>query len=293
MTHCGVFSISGRPNVGKSTLFNRLLKTHISSVTSKPRTTRTNIRGICNADGEQLVLVDTPGIHARSRYMLDRLDIDNAQWALESADLVVQMVEHKRWLPGDQNVLDRIIEAKKPCVLVLNKVDLLRDKRELLKTISEAAGRHDFSEIFPLSALHDSSLADFQELLMKRLPEGDFLYRKNEITDRKQEALAADMVREQFMRELKKELPHVIHVSTEQFERKNDVLHIHVQVLVERASQRLILLGKGGERLKRVSIKARKSIEAISGEHVYLRLWIKVRRGWQKETVARVGLAGM
>ncbi len=291
MTRCGVFSISGRPNVGKSTLFNRLLKTHISSVTSKSRTTRSNIRGICNADGEQLVLVDTPGMHARSRYTLDQLDINNAQWALESADLVVLMVEHKRWLPGDQNVLDRIIAAKKPCVLVLNKVDLLRDKRELLEAIAEVAARHDFAEIFPLSALHDSSLADFQVLLMKHLPEGDFLYQKDELTDRKHEALAADMVREQFMRELKEELPHVIHVSTNRFEVKNEVLHIHVQVLVERASQRLILLGKGGDRLKRVSIRARQSIEAIVNQHVHLRLWIKVRRGWQKENTERFDLA--
>lgn len=280
---CGFIALVGRPNVGKSTLFNRLVAAHLSPVTHKPQTTRYNIRGVLTRGSRQLVFVDTPGLHRRARYALNRVLNRNVLQALKNLDAVVMMAVYDRWLPADEAVLKIAAACGKPVFLVLNKVDHARDKSDLLECIAAASKRHDFKEIFPLSALRDDSFDKLIEALSQCLPHADFLFDEDQLSDRSERFIVAELVREQLMMELHQELPYTMHVEIESFEERGAVAHISAVVFVEKENQRAIAVGRGGARLKRVGMRARREVEKILGRRVFLRLWVKTKRDWQQD----------
>lgn len=281
--HCGFVALTGRPNVGKSTLFNRLIGAHLSPVTHKPQTTRYNVRGILSESRRQMIFVDTPGLHRRARHSLDRVMNRNALRALDDVDAVAMMVAYDRWLPEDEAVLEAVKACGKPAFLLLNKVDRARDKSALLGLIRAASRRHDFKEIFPLSALRDAGFSGLTAALGECLPVRDFVFEPDQLSDRSERFLAAELVREQLMLELHQELPYAAHVEVERFEERSPGARISAVILVEKENHRAIVIGRGGVRLKRVGTRARREIERLTGKRVFLQLWVKARSAWRRD----------
>ena len=278
VTRCGFVAIVGRPNVGKSTLFNRLIETHLSPVTHKPQTTRCNIRGILTSANNQIILVDTPGLHRKIYRPLNRVLIDNVYHALSEVDVVVMMTMQGVWLKEDAMVLERIQETGKPCFLVLNKMDLLADKEQILPTLRRVQDKHAFQEIFPLSALKDRDFGTLIQAIASQLPKRKFIFTEGQISDQSERFLVGELIREQAMQELNQELPYIIHLQIDEFKERADIVHIQVTLFVEKEQQRSIVIGTGGRKLKRISMRARKHIESLLGKQVYLRVWVKVKK---------------
>ena len=280
---CGFVALVGRPNVGKSTLFNRLVGAHLSPVTHKPQTTRYNIRGVLTRRSWQMIFLDTPGLHRRAPRLLNRILNKNALRAFDNVDAVVMMVAYDRWLDADETVLAAAKDCGMPTLLVLNKIDRARDKSVLLNVIAAAARRHDFKEIFPLSALQDTGFDELIKALVGYLPDRDFIFGENQLSDRSERFVVAELVREQVMLELHQELPYATHVEIEQFEERASVVHISAVIFVEKNQQRAIVIGHGGARLKRIGTRARHRAERLLGRHVFMQLWVKTRREWQRD----------
>ena len=280
---CGFVALVGRPNVGKSTLFNRLVGAHLSAVTHKPQTTRYNIRGVLTQSHRQMIFVDTPGLHRRVRHSLSRVLNRNALRVLPDVDIAVMIAVCDRWLDEDETVLNAVSACGKPALLVLNKVDRVRDKTALLETIANLSRKHDFAEIFPLSALRDTDFDHFTREIGARLPKGGFIFDEDRLSDRSERFIAAELVREQLMLELHQELPYAAHVEIERFEKRTPVVHVSAVIFVEKANQRAIVIGRGGGRLKRVGRRARTGIEELLGKRVFLQLWVKTRSAWRND----------
>ena len=289
-TRCGVVAIVGRPNVGKSTLLNHLLGQKVSITSRKPQTTRHRILGISTQDGVQAVFVDTPGLHdlpGRGR-SLNRLMNESVHHALQGVDLVLLVAEGVAWNEGDGRVLEAVKGAASsaapppPVVLLLNKVDLLADKTRLLPHIEHLASRYPFAEVMPLSALGGHNMSALQQVVAERLPPGPFMFPAEQITDRSSRFLAAVLIREKVTRQLGDELPYEAMVEIETFRQDADLLTVRGIVLVERAGQKRILIGKEGARLKRIGSAARLDLERAFACKVMLELWVKVRGGWSK-----------
>ncbi|GBD13371.1 GTPase Era [bacterium HR24] len=283
----GAVAIVGRPNVGKSTLLNQLLQFKVSAVAPKPQTTRENVRGILTGDGYQVVLLDTPGYLGRPAHLLDQQMVRLARDAIVEADLVVLMVEPRP--PGDieENILRLLEQESKPALLAINKVDTVRNKAELLPVMDEYARRFPFREIVPISALRADGVGLLLQLVVRHLPEGEPLYPPDEVTDRSERALAADIVREEVYRLYRQEVPYAVAVAIDEF-REQDAEHggkdyIRALVFVEREGQKGILIGRGGQALKQVGSRAREQLEHLLGRPIYLELWVKVRPGWRKD----------
>ena len=281
--HCGFIALLGRPNVGKSTLFNRLIGAHLSPVTHKPQTTRYNIRGVLTQGPRQMIFVDTPGLHRQARRSLNRIQNKNALQALIDLDAVVMMATYDRWLPEDENVLKAVAACGKPVFLVLNKVDRAHRKSDLLEAIAAASQRHDFKEIFPLSALRDADFNRLIKAVSSYMPRADFIFNEGQLSDRSERFIVAELVREQLMIELHQELPYAMHVELEKFEERESAVHISAVIFVEKDNQRGIVIGSGGARLKRIGTRARQEIERLLGRRVFLRLWVKTKSGWQQD----------
>ncbi len=280
---CGFVALVGRPNVGKSTLFNRLVGAHLSPVTHKPQTTRYNIRGVLTQPSRQMIFLDTPGLHRRAHRSLNRILNNNVLRALTGVDVVVMMAVHDCWLPADEAVLAAAKRCDRPVFLVLNKVDRARDKSALLAILAAAARRHDFKEIFPLSALRDADFGKFTRTLAAYLPQRDFIFDEDQLSDRSERFIVAELVREQVMLELHQELPYAAHVEIEKFEERTPVVHISAVIFVEKSNQRAIVIGHGGARLKRIGTRSRRDAERLLGRRVYLRLWVKTKSAWQRD----------
>jgi GTP-binding protein Era len=283
----GAVAIVGRPNVGKSTLLNQLLQFKVSAVSPRPQTTRQNVRGILTGDGFQVVFLDTPGYLGRPAHLLDQRMVRLARDAVVEADLVVLMVEPRP--PGDieEMLMDLIAAERKPALLAINKVDTLRNKAELLPVMDEYSRRHPFREIVPVSALKADGLDLLLQLIVRHLPEGPALYPPEEVTDRSERSLAADIVREEVYHLYRQEVPYAVAVAIDEF-RERDAEHggkdyIRALVFVEREGQKGILIGKGGQALKQVGSRARQQLELLLGRPVFLELWVKVRPGWRKD----------
>ena len=281
---CGFVALVGRPNVGKSTLFNRLVGAHLSPVTHKPQTSRYNIRGVFTQNHLQIIFVDTPGLHHRGRHILNKILNKNALRALHDVDVVVAMAVSNRWLPEDESVLEAIRICEKPAFLVLNKVDRINNKSDLLGILSTARDRHDFKEIFPLSALRDTDFDQLIKSLEKYLPERNFIFENDQLSDRSERFIVAELIREKLMIELNQELPYATHIEIEKFEEKNQITHISAIIFVEKVNQRAIVIGHQGNRLKRVGTCARSGIENFLGQHVFLQLWVKTKSTWQHDS---------
>jgi len=278
---CGFVAFVGRPNVGKSTLLNRLLGHKLSITSRKPQTTRHRIMGIDTLENTQLIYVDTPGLHKLEARAINRLMNRAASSSIADVDLVVFVVEPGRWTEDDQLVLDHIKAANRPAVLFINKVDQLKDKESLLPELQALSQRHDFQQIIPGSALKGKQIDELKSYLLSAMPEGEFVFPDDYYTDRSERFLAAEIISEKLIRQLGDELPYSITVEIEQFkEDKKGLLNINGLILVERKGQKSIVIGKGGSRLKQVGTDARKDMKRLFGQKVFLELWVKVKDGW-------------
>lgn len=279
----GFVGLVGRPNVGKSTLLNALLGQKVSIVTRKPQTTRHRILGIHNLPGAQIAYVDTPGLHRGKRSAMNRYLNEAAASALADVDALVFVVDGGRWTEEDDAVLERLRQVPSPVVLVINKVDRLRDKRRLLPLIERLGALHDFAAVVPLSAERADNLLALEEELLKLLPEGPALFPRDQVTDRGERFMAAELVREQLMAALGEELPYASTVEIEAFEQAGRLRRIAAVIWVERPGQRRIVIGEGGKRIKHVGRAARQEMERLFDGRVYLQLWVKVREGWSDD----------
>lgn len=280
---CGYVALIGRPNVGKSTLMNQLIGQKISITSNKPQTTRHRIIGIRSEADYQAVFVDTPGIHLQAKKAVNRYMNRAAKSALDDVDLVVFVIEAGRWTPEDEHVLRQLKGVKQPVILALNKIDFIKDKDALLPLLQQLSGKHDFAALVPLSALKRTNLDEVLKVIAAQLPENPPLYDDDQITDRSSRFLAAEIVREKLMRTLGQELPYALTVEIEQFKEEENLLDIAALIWLERESQKSIVIGKGGELLKKVGQQARADMEALFQSKVFLRLWVKVKEGWSDD----------
>ncbi|HYC48381.1 MAG TPA: GTPase Era [Burkholderiales bacterium] len=281
----GTVAIVGRPNVGKSTLLNRLVGQKVSITSRKPQTTRNRITGILTRPGAQLVFVDTPGFQTQHRSALTRLMNRTVTQALTEVDVVVCVIEALKCDERDEQLVNRLPESV-PVILVLNKVDRVKAKSELLPFIARMSERRAFAAIVPMSAERDRDAEPLVREIVALLPEGPPMYGEDEITTLPERFLAAELVREKLFRLLGDELPYSTAVEVERFETTGELRRIFVGILVEKANQKAIVIGKDGEKLKAISTAARKDMEALFGSKVYLEVWVRVRSGWADDPAA-------
>ncbi len=280
---CGYVALVGRPNVGKSTLLNHILGQKISITSRKPQTTRHRILGIKTEAGTQTIYVDTPGIHSDQPRAINRQMNRTATSVLQDVDVVVLLVDKLRWTAEDELVLSHLAQVRAPVILAINKVDQLDDKAALLPFIEESSARYAFKDIVPISALKGSNLDTLEGLIGKLLPRAEYFFPEDQITDRNLRFIAAELIREKIMRQLGEELPYATAVEIEQFSQQDGIFHIDATILVERAGQKGIVIGKGGERLKKIGSDARQNMEQTFESKVMLNLWVKVRSGWSDD----------
>lgn len=278
---CGYVAIVGRPNVGKSTLLNRILGQKLSITSRKPQTTRHQILGIKTEDDLQVVYVDTPGLHKDDKgRALNRFMNRTASEALRHVDLVVFMIDRTAWTEEDQLVLDKLEHLHCPVILAVNKVDQLKDKEALLPQLEELAAKRHFDVIIPISAEKGHNVARLEQEVESRIPEGVHLFPEDQITDRSSRFVAAELVREKLMRNLGEEVPYGTTVEIEEFKHDGRVLHISALILVEREGQKRIVIGDSGAVIKTIGRDARIDMEKMFDTKVMLNLWVKVKRGW-------------
>ncbi len=284
-TRCGYVAIVGRPNVGKSTLLNHILGQKISITSRKPQTTRHRVLGIKTEDSVQTIFVDTPGLHQGSDAdkAINRYMNRAASSTISDVDVVIFVVERGIWTEGDDWVLEQVKRAQCPVVLVINKVDQIKEKAKLLPFIEGCGEKMDLAEVIPVSALNGKNLDTLTSCINARMPEEMHLFPEDQITDRSQRFLAAEMVREKIMRQLGAELPYAMTVEIEQFKDSGKSLHIHALILVEREGQKRIVIGNKGSRLRLIGSEARIDMEAMFDRKVMLKLWVKVKSGWSDD----------
>ena len=290
--HSGFVCILGRPNAGKSTLLNALVGEKLAIISPKPQTTRNRILGIINFPRQrvakpkareqgQIVLIDTPGVH-RSGSSLGRKMMSEVREALEGCELILLIVDaKKKWDATDTYVLDLVKKSGTPVFLLLNKIDLLADKRNLLPVITQFQELHNFQEIIPISALKKKGLDELLECVVKALPNGPRYFPEDQITDQPVRFMAAELIREHVLMQTHEEVPHAVSVLVEQFEEGPKLVRIAAAIYCERDGQKAILLGKGGQMLKKIGTAARLDIEKMVGCKVFLELFVKVQPGWR------------
>jgi len=279
--HCGLVAIVGRPNVGKSTLLNALLGQKISITSKKPQTTRHRILGILTEENRQAILVDTPGLHTEEKRAINRLMNRAASSSIAEVELVVFLVEGTHWTTDDELVLSKVKKTGAPCILVVNKIDNVQDKEDLLPQLQKLAARHDYKDIVPISALKGDNLDKIKSACLDVLPEGDFWFPEDYITDRSSRFMASEILREKLIRFTGDELPYSTTVEIEQFKvDEKGILHINALVLVERNSQKRMIIGNKGEKLKTIGKEARRDMEEMFGQQVFLETWVKIKSGW-------------
>lgn len=277
---CGFVAIVGRPNVGKSTLMNRLLGQKLSITSRKPQTTRHQIQGIKTEGDLQVIFVDTPGLHKEKEKALNRYMNKAASEALRGVDLVLFLVDRTAWTQEDEIVLGKVKKADCPVILVVNKIDQLDKKSELLPQLAFLSEQMAFADIVPLSAKTGNNIEQLDRVISEYMPAGSHHYPEDQLTDRSSRFMVAEIVREKLMRNVGDEVPYGITVEIEEFIHQEDLLTISALILVERDGQKKIVIGNKGERMKTIGRDARQDIEALFDCRVMLNLWVKVRRGW-------------
>lgn len=279
----GTVALIGRPNAGKSTLLNRIIGEKIAIVSDKPQTTRTRITGVLTRPQGQIVLLDTPGVH-KPGYKLNRRMMAYVTDALSSVDLILLMVDSTKPMgQGDRFVLDMLKGITTPVFLLLNKVDVVRNKTALLPLIASYNELHSFAEVIPIAALTGDAVQLLIGKIFDHLPVGPMLYPEDEMTDQPERVLAAELVREKLLQVTGEELPYVTAVFTERWEEAAEITRIHCLIYVERPSHRGIVVGKAGSRLKEIGSLARADIEQLLGKPVFLNLFVKIREHWRND----------
>ncbi|MCO6017862.1 GTPase Era [Carnobacterium divergens] len=277
----GFVAIVGRPNVGKSTLLNRVVGQKIAIMSDKAQTTRNKIQGIHTTDESQIIFIDTPGIH-KPKHRLGDFMVDSALSSLRGVDVILLMVnaEEKRG-PGDNFIIDKLKENKTPIFLIINKIDKIHPEK-LLEIMNDYQSQLEFAEIIPISATEGNNVETLLSEITKRLPEGPQYYHEDQVTDHPEYFIVSELIREKVLELTREEIPHSVAVVVESMKRnENDKVQVQATIIVERSSQKGIIIGKGGKMLKDIGIKARKDIEIMLGDKIYLELWVKVQKDWR------------
>jgi len=287
----GYAALAGRPNVGKSTLLNRLLGQKLVITSHKPQTTRHSILGINTLDEGQIIYVDTPGIHQRGNKAMNRYLNRAAQTAMAGVDLIVFVLDVSVWTDEDQVVLKQIRDTGLPVLIAANKMDLVQPRENLLPLLAELSSRTDIEKLIPVSARSGDNCEELQQQVLQLLPAGENIFPEDQVSDRPERFFAAELIREQITRRYHKELPYAVSIEIEQFEELPHVIRILAIIWVERDNQKGILVGKGGQALKEASTEARKQLEGFFQQKVYLRLWVKVKKSWSSDqsSLAQLG----
>lgn len=288
MTKSGIIAIIGRPNVGKSTLLNALVGQKISITSPKPQTTRWQIWGIKTLADAQIVYIDTPGMHKDRNQAMNRYMNRIADAALHDVDVIVFMIDATTWHSEDELVLSKLKETNKPVILLVNKIDLLNTKADILPVIDRVKNHYPFLHIIPVSALSRDNVESLQNEIVTLLPEGHFLFPEDQITDKSLAFQCAEIIREKLMRLTEEELPYATTVSIERIKQEEKFTTINALIWVERPGQKGIVIGKNGAKLKKIGTEARRDIENLLKQKVFLRIWVKVKEGWsQNETTLK------
>lgn len=280
ISRCGYVAIIGRPNVGKSTLLNTILGQKVSITSDKPQTTRSQILGIKTVESDQAIFIDTPGLHRAEKNAMNRYMNRLANAVIIDADVVLFMIEATRWTEEDEIVLQKLKSTKAPIILVINKVDKLKDKAQLLPIMEDLQKKYDFAQMIPLSATSHDNVDELLDEISEFLPEGPHLFPDDQITDKNVRFQTAEIIREKLIRGTGQEVPYCSTVEIEEFKEEEKLFRISAIIWVERDGQKVIIIGKDGERLKKIGTLARKDIQAIVNKKVFLRLWVKVKNKW-------------
>jgi GTP-binding protein Era len=283
VTKCGYIAIVGRPNVGKSTLLNHILGQKLSITSRKPQTTRHNLLGIKNYKHTQFLFVDTPGLHSDQKKALNRYMNHSVTTAIKDVDVIVFVVEKLQWLSEDELVAQRIANSNVPVILALNKVDQIDNKETLLPHLQHLTNILDVQDIVPISALQNQNLDRLLDVIRVYLPDNDYFYPEDQLTDKSSRFLAAEIIREKITRQLGDELPYQMTVEIETFKETEKIIHIDALILVEREGQKRILIGDKGARIKQIGQQAREDMERLFDLKVMLKTWVKVKSGWSDD----------
>lgn len=280
--HCGFIAIVGRPNVGKSTLLNRLIGQKLSITSRKPQTTRHRIMGVDTRDGYQAIYIDTPGLHIEEKRTINRLMNRAASSSLNDVELVFFLVDGTQWTPDDEMVLNKLKKSQLPTVLLVNKVDNIKEKGELFPYLQAISKKMNFVDVVPVSAKKGVNIEVLETLVRAHLPEGDWYFPEEYVTDRSQRFMASEIIREKLMRFTGEELPYSVTVDIERFDYNptTDCFEINGLIFVERQGQKKMVIGKGGEKIKTIGREARLDMQTLFERKVYLELWVKVKSGW-------------
>ncbi len=290
---CGYVAIVGRPNVGKSTLLNHILGQKLCITSRKPQTTRHTLLGIKTEDDLQMIFVDTPGIHTNQERAINRVMNRSAASVISDVDVLIFVVDRFEWSEADEYVAKYLSNSKVPVIVAVNKVDMIDDKEALLPHLKFLETKVNAADFIPLSALKNTNLDQLQDKIRAYMPERMHVFPEDQITDRSERFLAAEIVREKIMRQLGAEVPYQVTVEIEEFRAEKKVTHISALILVERDGQKKIIIGTNGDRIKKIGEQARADIESLLDCKVMLRTWVKVRSGWSDDERALRSLGYM
>ncbi len=282
-TRCGTIAITGRPNVGKSTLLNRLIGQKLSITAHKPQTTRHALLGINTTESTQFIYLDTPGIHRGGRRTLNRVLNKTASSAATGADVLILVVQALTFNEDDEMALETVVSQNMPWILVVNKTDRVNPKEKLLPWLSELSAAQQADAVIPVSATRGKNIDALQFEIESRLPQAEFQFDEEALTDRSSKFLASELVREQLTRFLSRELPYAVSVEIEKFDQSEKIAKISAVIWVEKASQKSIVIGKSGANLKEIGSRARREMQNLFGSKVHLQLWVKVKDGWSDD----------
>jgi len=292
-TRCGYVAIVGRPNVGKSTLLNHILGQKLCITSRKPQTTRHTLLGIKTEDDLQMIFVDTPGIHTNQERAINRVMNRSAASVISDVDLVIFVVDRFEWSEADEYVAKYLGNNSIPVIVAVNKVDMVEDKATLLPHLQFLSGKVEAADLVPLSALRKTNLDELEAKIKTYIPEAEHIFPEDQITDRSERFLAAEIVREKITRQLGAEVPYQVTVEIEEFRAEKKITHISALILVERDGQKKIIIGTNGERIKKIGEQARADLESLLDCKVMLRTWVKVRSGWSDDERALRSLGYM
>lgn len=293
-TYCGFIAIVGRPNVGKSTLLNKILGQKISITSRKAQTTRHRIVGIHTDGNYQAIYVDTPGLHIEEKRAINRLMNRAASSAIGDVDLIIFVVDGTHWNEDDEMVLHKLRKSKTPVVLAINKIDNIKNKDELLPFMTEISQKFEFAHLVPISAQRGNNVQQLQQIVKDSLKPGLHHFPEEYVTDRSQRFMASEIIREKLMRFTGEELPYSVTVEIEQFKvNERGTYEINGLILVERDGQKKMIIGKGGQKIKTIGIEARQDMERLFDSKVHLELWVKVKSGWADDERALRSLGYM
>ena len=283
-TRCGYIGIVGRQNVGKSTLLNALVGQKLSITSRKPQTTRHNLLGIKTTGDCQMLFVDTPGLHQDAPKAINRYMNRSAMSALRDVDVLLFLVDRQKWTEDDEAVAELFLASEAARILVINKIDLMEDRAALMPLLQRLQERFPSIPLVPVSASNQDNIDNLEKLISENLPESPFYFDEAQVTDRSERFLVAEIIREKLMRQLGDELPYAVTIQVDRFMEVSDgLVQVDATIFTEKPGQKRIIIGKGGERIKRVGTDARLDMERILGRKVMLNTWVKVRTGWSDD----------